>query len=60
MFKECTFRPKIKELPSYYGASNSINTPFHDRVIKWQVERELERMRKLEETKQYELEGELI
>jgi hypothetical protein len=39
IFKECTFRPNIKDLPSHYGAKKELNIPFHARVSKWQKER---------------------
>lgn len=42
MFKECTFRPEIISLPSSYGAMKGADTPFHDRVTKWQRERDTE------------------
>lgn len=42
MFKECTFRPEIISLPSSYGAMKGADTPFHDRVTKWQRERDME------------------
>lgn len=41
MFKECTFRPKIKNLPSHYGPMKEASTPFQTRVVKWQKEKEL-------------------
>ena len=39
MFKECTFKPKIKQLPNSYGvgkAETERSGPFYDRVIQWQ------------------------
>ena len=43
MFKECTFRPKIKELPASYGVGKA-ETPrdgtFYDRVIRWKEAKE--------------------
>jgi hypothetical protein len=42
MFKECTFRPEILSLPPSYGTMKGIDTPFHDRVTKWQKEKENE------------------
>lgn len=42
MFKECTFRPEILPLPQSYGTMKGIDTPFHDRVSKWNKEKETE------------------
>lgn len=42
MFKECTFRPHIKPLPSAYGAMKDSGTPFYDRVAKWSKDKEAE------------------
>eukprot|EP01036_Dinobryon_divergens_P023461 gene23463-31808_t len=42
MFKECTFRPNIKPLPSSYGAMKDSGTPFHARVTKWSKDKEAE------------------
>jgi len=43
MFRECTFRPKIKELPASYGVGKA-ETPrdgtFYDRVIRWKEAKE--------------------
>lgn len=39
IYKECTFRPNIKDLPSHYGAKKDLNIPFHARVTKWHKER---------------------
>lgn len=36
MFKECTFRPNITKLPAEYGPSKDADTPFIERVSKWQ------------------------
>ena len=41
IYKECTFRPNIKDLPSHYGAKKDLNLPFHARVTKWQKEKEV-------------------
>ncbi|KAJ1436077.1 hypothetical protein B484DRAFT_445852 [Ochromonadaceae sp. CCMP2298] len=43
IYKECTFRPNIRDLPNSYGAMKDENTPFHTRVTKWQRERDLNR-----------------
>jgi hypothetical protein len=43
IYKECTFRPNIRDLPTAYGAMKDENTPFHTRVTKWQRERDLNR-----------------
>jgi len=49
MFKECTFQPKIKALPASYNTSQDIlNTPFYDRVTKWQKEKDIESARRKE------------
>ena len=43
MFKECTFKPKIKELPNSYGVGKAQTVrsgPFYDRVIQWQQTKE--------------------
>ena len=47
MFKECTFRPNIKPLPSSYGAMKDSGTPFHLRVSKWSKEKEAEVRKKM-------------
>ena len=39
IYKECTFRPNIKDLPVHYGAKKDLNVPFHTRVTKWQKEK---------------------
>lgn len=41
IYKECTFRPNIKDLPSHYGAKKDLNMPFETRVSKWQKEKDL-------------------
>ena len=48
MFRDFTFKPDIKKLPSSYGAPKDKDLPFHDRVMKWQREREVESMRRRE------------
>ena len=40
IYKECTFRPNIKDLPSSYGAKKELDVPFHTRVTKWKKEKE--------------------
>lgn len=40
MFRECTFRPKIKGLPSAYGPLKETGTPFVVRVNNWQRKKE--------------------
>ena len=42
MFKDCTFRPKIKDLPAHYGARKEDDSSFNDRVTKWQRDKSLE------------------
>jgi hypothetical protein len=39
MFKECTFRPKIKGLPASYGPLKEHGTPFVTRMMKWQEQK---------------------
>lgn len=60
MFKDCTFRPKIKDLPAYYGATARDRSRdggnFNDRVNRWQREKELEQSRKKNLTDISELE----
>ena len=58
MFKDCTFRPQIKDLPAYYGArkQESHNGNFNDRVNKWHREKILEQERKKNMTEDLELE----
>lgn len=46
MFKECTFEPKIKDLPPSYGASKDRDAHFYDRVMRWQREKEIESTRR--------------
>jgi len=41
MFKEFTFKPNIKSLPTHYGTIKDKDTPFYQRVTKWQKERDL-------------------
>ena len=41
IYKECTFRPNIKDLPVHYGAKKDLNIPFHTRVTKWQKEKDV-------------------
>jgi hypothetical protein len=42
MFKDCTFRPQIKDLPAYYGAKRDNESSFNDRVSRWQRDKEME------------------
>lgn len=44
MYKEFTFKPQIKELPATYGSGKDRDreTPFYQRVTKWQREKEQE------------------
>jgi hypothetical protein len=42
MFKECTFRPQIKNLPAAYGPLKETGTAFVDRMEKWKREKELQ------------------
>ena len=42
MFKDCTFRPRIKDLPSHYGTTREDEGEFYDRVTKWQKEKDAE------------------
>lgn len=37
---ECTFRPRIKELPAQYGAQKRPREAFVDRVERWRVDRD--------------------
>jgi hypothetical protein len=48
MFKECTFRPKIKNLPTQYGPLKENGTPFVTRVLKWQKEKEMDLHNKMQ------------
>lgn len=41
IFKECTFQPQIKALPSSYGAMKEKDTPFLTRVQHWQREKDV-------------------
>ena len=55
MFRDFTFKPEIKKLPASYGAPKDKDLPFHDRVMKWQREREVESMRRRELSENSEL-----
>ena len=55
MFRDFTFKPGIKELPASYGAPKDKDLPFHDRVMKWQREREVESIRRRELNENSEL-----
>ena len=46
MFKECRFRPQIKELPSFYGGNKEKDSDFYERVTKWQREKDAEAARR--------------
>lgn len=46
MFKECRFRPQIKDLPSFYGGMKEKEADFYGRVTKWQREKESEATRR--------------
>lgn len=37
-----SFKPKIKELPRHYGSWKDRDVPFHERVTRWQMEKEIE------------------
>lgn len=56
MFKECTFQPQIKGLPSSYGPLKETGTPFVARMEKWKKERELQVRAKKELTDRSTLE----
>jgi hypothetical protein len=48
-FKECTFRPKVKELPDFYGGTRTErdrSTPFYDRAMRWKEEKQNEKIRR--------------
>lgn len=46
MFRECTFKPKVKPLPSTYGPLKEKDSEFTERVMKWQKEKEVEASRR--------------
>jgi hypothetical protein len=48
MFKECTFKPKIKSLPTQYGPLKEYGTPFVTRVMKWKKEKEVDLQNKMQ------------
>eukprot|EP00981_Chlorochromonas_danica_P001979 scaffold409_cov167-Ochromonas_danica.AAC.11 len=54
MFKECTFRPKIKDLPNHYGPLKETGTPFVTRMKKWKETKEHELRMKENLTKKVE------
>jgi hypothetical protein len=56
MFKDCTFRPQIKDLPAYYGNRKEQNASFQDRVSRWQRQKELEVQQRKNLTQDQELE----
>ena len=57
----CTFQPKIKNLPSSYGGggggSGRDAVPFEERSMRWQEQKEIERMKKLENRFYDEIDG---
>jgi hypothetical protein len=56
LFRECTFRPKIKNLPATYGPLKENGTPFVDRVIKWEREKKAELEHKAKLAKETDVE----
>lgn len=46
MFRDCTFRPKIKGLPTAYGPMKEFGTPFITRSEKWAREKEQQKQLK--------------
>lgn len=42
MFKDFTFRPKIKAIPKFYGVIPQDPSPFYARVMKWKREQQEE------------------
>ncbi len=57
MFKDCTFRPQIKSLPSSYGSQKDQNTPFYQRVSKWQKDKEQDAAKRRSMQAESELSG---
>lgn len=55
MFKDCTFQPKIKPLPGYYGGLKDSGAPFHARVTKWHKDREIELRNKTKKNENIEV-----
>lgn len=55
MFKDCTFTPNIKNLPSSYGAMKDLGSNFQTRVAKWQRDKEAEKQKKIAASSQAEL-----
>jgi len=35
LMQQCTFKPAVKELPSFYGEMKDRDVPFHDRIQRW-------------------------
>ena len=49
MFKDFTFKPQIKSLPSSYGVPpKDRDTPFNERMLNWQKERDMEKRQRCE------------
>jgi hypothetical protein len=48
MFRDYTFKPNIRPLPTSYGAPKDQDVPFNERVAKWQKERNVEQARRKE------------
>ena len=47
--EECTFQPKIRPLPSYYGSQKALEAvPFEKRVMQWQKHKDEELTKKRE------------
>ena len=38
--EECTFKPRINELPSQYGPPKNANIPFHERILRWKHQKD--------------------
>ena len=57
MFKECRFRPVIKDLPSFYGGTKEKDADFYGRVSKWQREKVAEAERRKNEMASSDLIG---
>lgn len=57
MWKDCTFKPSIKKLPSHYGPKKEGAEPFYDRVMRWSQTREHEVEQQRQKSAQKELAG---
>eukprot|EP00937_MAST-01D_sp_MAST-1D-sp2_P002798 g2798.t1 len=55
VLKECTFKPAIRPLPASYGTMRDKNVPFHERVQRWQEQKQTELSRIKKEQKGSEL-----